>query len=52
MHAWPTCVYEPSWGSFAELFGLVRQSDLNDPGDVPGWRLDPDGVRRDQLQSQ
>lgn len=48
----PTCVYEPSWCAFAELFGLVRQSDLNDPGDVSGRRLHPDGMRRDQLEKE
>lgn len=48
----PTCVYEPSWCAFAELFGLVRQSDLNDPGDVSGRRLHPDGMWRNQLEKE
>lgn len=52
VYSWPTCVYEPSWCAFAELFGLVRQSDLDDPGDVSGRRLDPDGMRCDQLQKE
>lgn len=50
--AGPTCVYEPSRRAFAELFGLVRQSDLDDPGDVSGRRLHPDGMRRDQLEKE
>lgn len=52
VYGWPTCVYESSWCAFAELFGLVRQSDLDDPGDVSGRRLHPDGMRRDQLKKE
>ncbi|TNN66465.1 hypothetical protein EYF80_023373 [Liparis tanakae] len=35
-----------------KLFGLVRQSDLNDPGDVSGRRLHPDGMWRNQLEEE
>uniref|UniRef100_A0A8C3UCJ2 Secreted protein n=1 Tax=Catharus ustulatus TaxID=91951 RepID=A0A8C3UCJ2_CATUS len=45
----PTCVNEPAWCSFAELFGFVGQCHLHHAGDVPRGRLDADGVRRDQL---
>lgn len=52
VYSGPTCVYEPPWCAFAELFRLVRQSDLNNPGDVSGRRLHPDGMRRDQLEKE
>lgn len=44
-----TCVDEASRRSFTELFGFVRQRDLDDPGDVARRSLDSDGVRGDQL---
>lgn len=47
-----TCVDEPTRRSFTELFGLVGQRDLDDPGDVTGRGLDPDGMRGDQLERQ
>lgn len=52
VYSGPTCVYEPPRCSFAELFGLVGQGDLDDPGNVSGRRLDPDGVWRDQLHQE
>lgn len=52
LHGGSTCVYEPSWCAFAELFGLVGQSDLNDPWDVSGRCLHPDGMWRDQLEKE
>lgn len=48
----PTCVYEPPWCAFAELFRLVRQSDLYNPGDVSGRRLHPDGMWCNQLEEE
>lgn len=47
-----TCVDEPSWRSFTELFGLVRQRDLDDPWDVSRRSLDPDGVGGDELEGR
>lgn len=44
-----TCVDEASRRPLTELFGLVGQRDLDDPGDVAGRSLDPDGVGGDQL---
>ena len=46
-----TCVNKTSRRSFTELFGLVGQRDLDDPGDVTGRSLDPDSMRGDQLQT-
>ena len=46
-----TCVNETSRRSFTELFGLVGQRDLDDPGDVTGRSLDPDSMRGDQLHT-
>lgn len=45
-----TCVDEASRCAFAELFGFVGQRDLHHPGDVSGWCLHPDGMRRDELR--
>lgn len=50
LYSGSTCVYEPSWCAFAELFGLVRESDLNNSRDVSGRRLHPDGMWCDQLE--
>lgn len=47
-----TGVHEAARRSFAELFGLVGQRDLHDPGDVTRGGLDPDGVRGDQLDEE
>ena len=44
-----TDIDEPSWSSFAEHLGLVGESDLHHPRDVPGRGLHPDGVAGDQL---
>lgn len=45
-----TCVDEASRRSFAELLGFVGQCDFHDPRDVSGWRLNTDGVGRDELK--
>lgn len=44
-----TCVDEASWCPLTELFGLVGQRNFNNPGNVPGRSLDPDGMGGDQL---
>jgi len=41
----PTCVNEPPWSSFAELFGFVRQCHFYNPRDVPRRSLHSDGMR-------
>lgn len=46
-----TCVDEAARRSFAELFGLVGEGDLHDPGDVSWGRLHPDGMGRDELKN-
>lgn len=45
-----TCVNEPAWGSFAELFGFVRQCHFHNSRDVPGRGLDSDGMRGYKLR--
>lgn len=45
-----TCVHEAPRRSFTELFGLIGQRDLDDPGDVTGRGLHPDCMGGDQLE--
>ena len=44
-----TDIDKAAWSSFAEHLGLVGESDLHHPRDVPGRGLHPDGVAGDQL---
>lgn len=44
-----TCVDEASRRSLAELFGLIRECDLNNSGDVSRGCLDTNGVWGYQL---
>ena len=48
--SWLTCVDEAARCSFTELLRLVGERDLHDPRDVSRWRLDPNGVWRDELE--
>lgn len=47
-----TRVDEASRCSFAELFRFIRQRDLDNSRDVPGRRLNTDGVRCNQLRNE
>lgn len=47
-----TCVDKPSRVRSAELFRLVGEGDVNDPGNVTRRGLNPDSVRSYHLQTK
>lgn len=47
-----TDINESSWRALAKLLGLVGQGDFHYAGYVPGRRLYPNRVRRDQLSNK